>query len=94
VKIASVIAKLEKQQRDLGEIVTALREISDLGWERLSDLSWDEHEKRLLLEALQDAGGNQTEAARILKISRDKIRYKLVKHGLGGKRAAPSSSGT
>jgi DNA-binding NtrC family response regulator len=39
-------------------------------------------ERVLIMRALETAGGNQTEAARILSISRDRLRYKLKKHNL------------
>ncbi len=39
-------------------------------------------EKRMLLEALEQARGNKSAAARILRISRDTLRYRLKKHGL------------
>ncbi len=32
--------------------------------------------------ALRQAGGNQTQAARLLDISRDALRYKMKKFGL------------
>ena len=82
MKIASIIVKLERVQRDLAETISTLRELSTLDSRPDTDLSWDEHEKRLLSEALQSAHGNQTAAARILKLSRDKLRYKIAKHGL------------
>ena len=44
--------------------------------------SLDEHEKLLLTDALERACGNQSEAARILRISRDRIRYKMAKYNL------------
>jgi DNA-binding NtrC family response regulator len=44
--------------------------------------SLDEHEKRLLADAMANAAGNQSEAARALRIGRDALRYKLKKHGL------------
>lgn len=44
--------------------------------------SFDEHEKRLIAHALSKARGNQSEAARILRIGRDALRYKMKKHGL------------
>jgi DNA-binding NtrC family response regulator len=81
-KIRGIIAKLEKQRRDLKEIIVALREISDLTPRGGRDLSLNDHEKRLLSEALHRAEGNQSEAARILQVSRDKVRYKMAKHGL------------
>jgi DNA-binding NtrC family response regulator len=39
-------------------------------------------EKELLVGALKKSNSNQSEAARILRISRDKLRYKMKKHGL------------
>ncbi|HLJ25145.1 MAG TPA: sigma-54 dependent transcriptional regulator [Candidatus Angelobacter sp.] len=47
-----------------------------------SGLSLDEHEKHLLTNALTKAGGNQSEAARHLRIGRDALRYKMKKYGL------------
>ncbi|HEY6972569.1 MAG TPA: sigma-54 dependent transcriptional regulator [Candidatus Angelobacter sp.] len=45
-------------------------------------LSLEEHEKQLLTNALEKAGGNQSEAARQLRIGRDALRYKMKKYGL------------
>ncbi len=42
----------------------------------------DEQERRLVSDALAQANGNQSEAARILKIGRDALRYKMKKFGL------------
>ncbi|MGA2882281.1 MAG: sigma-54 dependent transcriptional regulator [Bryobacteraceae bacterium] len=39
-------------------------------------------ERLLVMRALEWAGGNQTQAARILRISRDRLRYKIKKHNL------------
>ena len=47
-----------------------------------STVSLDEHEKALVASALERAGGNQSEAARILRISRDRLRYKMGKYDL------------
>ena len=44
--------------------------------------SLQELEKRALIDALRRAGNNQSEAARILKITRDTLRYRMRKHGL------------
>ncbi len=41
-------------------------------------------EKSLFVEALREAGGNQTRAAQRLGISRDTLRYRLKKFGLHG----------
>jgi DNA-binding NtrC family response regulator len=47
-----------------------------------ADESFEGHEKRLLADALAKAGGNQSQAARELRIGRDALRYKMRKHGL------------
>jgi len=44
--------------------------------------TFEEHEKRLIAEALAHANGNQSGAARALRIGRDALRYKMRKHGL------------
>ena len=44
--------------------------------------SLEEQERRLILEALEAAGGNQSQAARILHVGRDALRYKLKKYNL------------
>lgn len=49
---------------------------------RDGDLSFEEHEKQLLTQALAEAGGNQSRAARQLRIGRDALRYKMKKYGL------------
>ncbi|HET6844991.1 MAG TPA: sigma-54 dependent transcriptional regulator [Candidatus Angelobacter sp.] len=47
-----------------------------------SAISLEEHERHLLTTALNQAGGNQSEAARHLRIGRDALRYKMKKYGL------------
>ncbi len=42
----------------------------------------EEHERVLIVRALEAAGGNQSQAARTLRIGRDALRYKLKKHNL------------
>jgi DNA-binding NtrC family response regulator len=44
--------------------------------------TFEDHEKRLLADALAKAAGNQSQAARALRIGRDALRYKMRKHGL------------
>jgi len=45
-------------------------------------LSVDEMEKKMLQEALQRTGGNISEASRLLKITRNTLRYRMVKYHL------------
>ncbi|HVP00048.1 MAG TPA: sigma-54 dependent transcriptional regulator [Bryobacteraceae bacterium] len=42
----------------------------------------EDHEKQLVVHAMEAAGGNQSRAARILQIGRDALRYKLKKYHL------------
>jgi len=42
----------------------------------------EDQERHLIMRAMQSAGGNQSEAARLLRIGRDALRYKLKKHNL------------
>ncbi len=42
----------------------------------------DEYEKALIQRALAASGSNQSQAARMLRIGRDALRYKMKKHGL------------
>src|SRR5574337_473344 len=39
-------------------------------------------ERSLVEQALRDSGGNQTKAAKLLRLSRDTLRYRLKKFGL------------
>jgi len=47
----------------------------------------DEQERVLIVRALEAAGGNQSQAARALRIGRDALRYKLKKHNLEATRS-------
>jgi DNA-binding NtrC family response regulator len=53
---------------------------SSLGGAEVGSL--EEQEKLLIVRALETAGGNQSQAARLLRIGRDALRYKIKKHGL------------
>jgi PAS domain S-box-containing protein len=45
-------------------------------------VSLEENERRLLVQALEKTAGNQTQAARLLRITRDTLRYKMKKFNL------------
>jgi transcriptional regulator with PAS, ATPase and Fis domain len=45
-------------------------------------MTFEGHEKKLIADALAEANGNQSEAARLLRIGRDALRYKIKKYGL------------
>jgi len=53
---------------------------TDAASDALSPL--EEQERVLLVRALEQAAGNQSQAARILRIGRDALRYKMKKHNL------------
>jgi DNA-binding NtrC family response regulator len=46
----------------------------------------EDAERSLLVGALQKTGYNVTQAARLLGITRDTLRYRMEKHGLGPSR--------
>ena len=47
-----------------------------------SGISLDELEKDLILQALEKADNNKTQAAKLLNISYDSLRYQLKKFGI------------
>ena len=52
------------------------------GAQRSMVASLEDQERRLVVQALETAGGNQSQAARQLRIGRDALRYKVKKYGL------------
>ena len=46
------------------------------------NLSLEDMEMEMLKDALKKAKGNKSQAAKLLKITRDTLRYKLKKYGL------------
>jgi DNA-binding NtrC family response regulator len=68
---------------DLREVPAAGDKASDDPFELPpGGVSLERVEGSLVRQAMTQAGGNQTRAARLLDISRDTLRYKLKKHGL------------
>jgi DNA-binding NtrC family response regulator len=45
-------------------------------------VSLDQHEQQLIREALRRSGGNKSQAARLLGLSRNALRYRLAQMGL------------
>ena len=64
-----------------GESALAALAGADLG-SVAGDLSLREQERRLLVQALERTVGNQSQAARLLRITRDTLRYKMKKFNL------------
>jgi DNA-binding NtrC family response regulator len=72
----------KRQQKALGEILQTLREIeANIVVKPGPHPSLDDHEN-LIATALKRAKGNQSEAARLLGIRRDRMRYKIAKYRL------------
>jgi two-component system, NtrC family, response regulator HydG len=68
-------ARAEVQQEKLGVEI-------DRQEQQPTRISLAERERELVLKALNEAHGNQSEAARKLGIGRDALRYKMRKYGL------------
>lgn len=56
--------------------------VSAAGGESVDGLSLADQERRLVVHALENTEGNQTQAARLLHITRDTLRYKMKKFSL------------
>ena len=89
IRIKHVIARLEKQQRELASIVVALREVEASPAKELRGVTslnayLDSCERQIIANALIRANGNQMEAARMLSVGRDQLRYRMAKHGIRG----------
>jgi two-component system response regulator AtoC len=70
---------------DLAEDPAGAPAASAAGWVRLPEagVSLRDVQYELVRQALERTGGNQTKAARLLRISRDALRYKMKSFGLG-----------
>ena len=55
---------------------------------------WADLEKSLIEQALAQAGGNQVRAAKLLGLSRDALRYRMEKYGLGDVSRAATAART
>lgn len=55
---------------------------SAAGGDSADGLSLADQERRLVVQALENTDGNQTQAARLLRITRDTLRYKMKKFNL------------
>jgi len=70
-------------QVELGHLHTLSHEIPTMDVElATSDQSLEEVEKKALRQALEKTNYNQSQAAKLLKISRDTLRYRMKKHSL------------
>jgi two-component system response regulator AtoC len=68
---------------ELGHLHTLHREKPALAFDLDSgEQSLDSIEKQMIIKALEKTNRNQSQAAKILKISRDTLRYRMKKHNL------------
>jgi len=77
IDVSDLPEQLTAGKRELTETASSGNDEHD---EAMSSL--DVQEKELVSDALARSHGNQSEAARILKIGRDALRYKMKKYGL------------
>ncbi len=84
---------VEGDEIDVADLPTALLErepatgdgtaaVPAGAWDAEAVVSFAEHERQLVVAALERAQGNQSQAARALGIGRDALRYKMKKFGL------------
>jgi DNA-binding NtrC family response regulator len=67
------------------KLETAPRPRVQTGEHLLPDgMTLDEYEQSIIREALQRAEGNKSQAARLLGLSRNALRYRLTQMGLEG----------
>jgi two-component system response regulator AtoC len=72
-----------------GTVVPAEEPEAVPGASTLDGMSLEEAERTLVVRALEKTAGNQTQAARLLNVTRDTLRYKMKKFNLGSPGTAP-----
>lgn len=78
--MSATVGILEKIE---AESSRAVRRPAQRKGQRISlDDHLDDHERSLIVDALNESHGVQLEAARLLGIGRDRLRYKMAKYGL------------
>ncbi|MGA2434434.1 MAG: sigma 54-interacting transcriptional regulator [Bryobacteraceae bacterium] len=73
---ASLPIAISHTESKPGDAIETTLEIPEGG------LSLVDNERQLLARSLEKTGGNQTQAARLLRITRDTLRYKMKKYNL------------
>jgi transcriptional regulator with PAS, ATPase and Fis domain len=77
IDIADLPVSLLMPKKAAASVAASLPQSDDAGVATL-----EEQERLLIVRALDASGGNQSQAARLLRIGRDALRYKLKKHNL------------
>jgi DNA-binding NtrC family response regulator len=74
---------IDRPMLEAGDFSTLTRTVTPLRFLLPPDgVNLDEVERQLVVQALERAGGNQTQAAQLLGINRDQVRYRIEKFGL------------
>jgi transcriptional regulator with PAS, ATPase and Fis domain len=77
---------VDRHQLEPEDFTTLTRSVSPTQFRLPAEgVNLEEVERQLLTQALERANGNQTQAAQLLGINRDQVRYRIEKFGLGAK---------
>ena len=78
---------IERERLEPNDFTTLTRTVSATAIKLPPEgLNLEEVERQLLVQALERANGNQTQAAQLLGINRDQVRYRIEKFGLHSSR--------
>src|SRR5688572_9747230 len=73
----------ERERLEPDDFTTLTRSVAATSFKLPPEgLNLEDVERQLLLQALERANGNQTQAAQLLGINRDQVRYRIEKFGL------------
>jgi DNA-binding NtrC family response regulator len=73
----------EKERLEPDDFTTLTRSVAAASFKLPPEgINLEDLERQLLLQALERANGNQTQAAQLLGINRDQVRYRVEKFGL------------
>ena len=79
---------MDREWLEPGDFTTLTRSVTATPFRLPPEgLSLEDLERQLLVQALERSGGNQTQAAQLLGINRDQVRYRIEKFGLQTARA-------
>jgi len=74
---------IDRDTLEPDDFTTLTRTVATAGFKLPAEgVNLEDLERQLLLQALERAGGNQTQAAGLLGINRDQVRYRIEKFGL------------
>jgi len=77
---------IDRHQLEPEDFTTLTRSVSPTQFRLPAEgVNLEEVERQLVTQALERANGNQTQAAQLLGINRDQVRYRIEKFGLGAK---------